>query len=368
MIRIAQIVGQMNGGGVEAVVMNYYRHIDRNRVQFDFIVDSNSAMIPDREIEQLGGRVFTVSPITKLASHKKELMNLFRSGDWKIVHSHRNALSPIPLWVAKDAGIPIRIAHSHSTSGKGEIAKNVLKSALKPFSSCFPTHKLACSKYAGEWLFGRNSDFEVLYNAIDLDKYAFSSDIRNEVRNELMVPEDAFLVGHVGRFMPQKNHRFLLESFAELLSVRKNAKLVLVGDGEYRHQAEKWVSNKGMSNDVLFLGQRSDVNRLYQAFDVFALPSLYEGLCLVGVEAQRSGLPCIMSDAITREVDLTGNIQFLPIDDPGLWALRLSGLSAGSRIDVSPESFRQYDISTAAVWLTNYYLRLYDTCEEGWLR
>ena len=167
-IRVAQIVGKMNGGGVEAVVMNYYRHIDRSKVQFDFLVDSDSTLIPREEIESLGGRVFEVPPYQHVVEYQRELQRLFKQEGWKIVHSHINALSVFPLRAAKKAGVPVRIAHSHSTSGKGEYAKNTLKAVLKTQSNRYPTHRFACSKFAGEWLFGNAAEFDVVYNAIDL--------------------------------------------------------------------------------------------------------------------------------------------------------------------------------------------------------
>lgn len=184
-IRVAQIVGKMNGGGVEAVVMNYYRHIDRSKVQFDFLVDSDSTLIPREEIESLGGRVFEVPPYQHVVEYQHELQRLFKQEGWKIVHSHINALSVFPLRAAKKAGVPVRIAHSHSTSGKGEYAKNTLKAVLKTQSNRYPTHRFACSKFAGEWLFGKAAHFEVVYNAIDLDRFCFNAEARAQARADL---------------------------------------------------------------------------------------------------------------------------------------------------------------------------------------
>lgn len=169
-IRVAQVVGKMVGGGVEAVVMNYYRHIDRSKVQFDFLVDSDSTLVPREEIESLGGRVFEIPPYQHVVEYQRELQRLFKEENWKIVHSHINALSVFPLRAAKKAGVPVRIAHSHSTSGKGEFAKNVVKGFLKLFSTRYPTDLAACTEYAGKWLFG-SSHFTVFNNAIDLSSF-----------------------------------------------------------------------------------------------------------------------------------------------------------------------------------------------------
>lgn len=268
-VRIAQIVGKMNGGGVEAVVMNYYRHIDRSKVQFDFLVDSDSTLIPREEIESLGGRVFEIPPYQHVAEYQRELQRLFKQEGWKIVHSHINALSVFPLRAAKKAGVPVRIAHSHSTSGKGEYAKNALKAVLKTQSNRYPTHRFACSQFAGEWLFGKAAHFEIVYNAIDLDRFCFNAEARAQARADLG---------------------------------------------------------------------------------------------LVGVEAQAAGLPCLLSDAITREVDVTGECKFLPIDNPVVWADEINSLSPYSyddRKSISSGFFADYNIDLQGKRLTRKYLDLY---------
>ncbi len=357
-IRVAQIVGKMNGGGVEAVVMNYYRHIDRSKVQFDFLVDSDSTLIPREEIESLGGRVFEVPPYQHVVEYQRELQRLFKQEGWKIVHSNINALSVFPLRAAKKAGVPVRIAHSHSTSGKGEYAKNALKAVLKTQSNRYPTHRFACSKFAGEWLFGKAAHFEVVYNAIDLDRFCFNAEARAQARADLGLVGNQFAIGHVGRFTAQKNHAFLIDVFAEVAKRRDDAVLLLVGTGEAGASVKALVDERGLTDRVKFLGQRSDVNRLYQAFDAFVLPSLYEGLCLVGVEAQVAGLPCLFSDAITREVDVTGESCFLPIDHSKAWIEALSCLVPRKRAErskLSLKKFDSYDIYKQSLILTEKY-------------
>lgn len=358
LIRVAQVMGKMLGGGVEAVVMNYYRHIDRERVQFDFLVDADSTLVPRGEIESLGGRVFEIPPYQHASAYQRELVRLFRAERWLVVHSHINTLSVFPLRAAKRAGVPVRIAHSHSTAGKGEVAKNMMKAGLKHFSNVYPTHRMACSRYAGEWLFGRGAEFEVLYNAIDLSRFAFNAEARARARADLGLVGGQLAVGHVGRFVPQKNHRFLIGAFAELARRRPDAVLLLVGSGEAEVLAESWAAERGVAGRVRFLGQRDDVDRLYQAFDAFALPSLYEGLGLVGVEAQRAGLPCFLSDSITREVDVTGTVRFLPIEDPVVWADALCDVEPGVRVPARAEDFEDYDIDHAAEGLAALYLDL----------
>ena len=357
-IRIAHVMGKMVGGGVEQVVMNYYRNIDRSRVQFDFLVDSDSTLVPGDEIESLGGRIFKVPPYQRQSAYQRELIRLFREERWSIVHSHVNALSVFPLRAAKRAGVPVRIAHSHSTAGKGEFAKNATKAVLKRLSNVYPTHRMACSRYAGEWLFGRGADFEVVYNAIDLSRFLFNAEARAQARADLGLAGGRTVIGHVGRFMPQKNHRFLIDAFAMAAQQRPDLVLILVGTGEAEVLTESWAAERGVADRVMFLGQRDDVDRLYQAFDAFALPSLYEGLGIVGVEAQAAGLPCFLSDRITREVDVTGTVRFLPINDPERWAGALAEVQPGVRINARREDFKNYDIDRATGRLVERYLEL----------
>lgn len=357
-IRVAHVMGKMSGGGVEAVVMNYYRHIDRSQIQFDFLVDSDSTLVPHEEIESLGGRVFEIPQYQHLYTYMKYLEGLFTEQDWLIVHSHINVLSAFSLCAAARVGVPVRIAHSHSTAGKGEYAKNMIKRLLRTQANRYPTYRMACSYYAGEWLFGKGAKFDILHNAIELDRFSFDAEVRTQVRTDLGLDGDALAIGHVGRFMPQKNHAFLIEVFAEVVRRRKDAVLILIGAGELRPEIECMVKSIGVYDRVRFLGQKTDIDQFYQAFDVFCLPSLYEGLGMVAVEAQRVGLPCILSDKITREVDVTGEVKFLPIEDPNIWANAICAKEPGGRFFVQPESFSDYDIEGAAQCLESLYLQL----------
>ena len=362
-IRVCEFVGNMNGGGVEAVVMNYYRHVVRSKVQFDFVVTESSTIVPREEMESLGARVFTAPAYTNLPAFQGASYKLFKAhSEWRIVHAHMNALNVFPLKEAAKAGVPVRISHSHSTSGRGETAKNVAKVILKTQANRYPAVRFACSRFAGEWLFGKGADSEVVYNAIDLDRFFFSAPARAKMRADLGLVDGQVVIGHVGRFMPQKNHRFLLEAFELASRRRDNLVLLCVGTGEAESLAKRWVAEHGLENKVKFLGHRDDVNKLYQVFDAFALPSLYEGLGLVGVEAQAAGLPCLLSDRITREVDVTGTCDFLPINDPKNWADALCAVQPrvdSERYGIDREDFANYDIERQGMWLTNRYLQLY---------
>lgn len=316
-IRVAQIMGKWVGGGVEAVVMNYYRHIDRDKIQFDFICDDDSTRIPTEEIEKLGGKVILIPPYQKVFKYHKTLKKVLQEGQYTIVHSHINALSVFSLWAAKSAGVPVRIAHSHSTSNKKEWKKTLLKNILRPFSKVFATDYFCCSELAGRWLFGNKTYDQgkvyLLNNAIDVDKFKYDEKIRKEKRKELNIKDNQLVIGHIGRFVHQKNHEFLIDIFNEIYKQDKNAILLLIGEGPLKEEIQNKVNELGLDKNVKFLGQRSDANELYQAMDVFVLPSLYEGLPVVGVEAQAAGLPCFFSTAMTKETKVLDTTQFIDL-------------------------------------------------------
>ena len=269
-------------GGVESVVMNYYRNIDRDKIQFHFLCDEDSTDIPYDEIEKLGGKVIVIPPYQKLFKYQKELYKIFKENNYKIVHSHINALSVFPLRIAKKAKIPVRIAHSHSTSNKKEWKKNLIKDVLRPFSKIYANQFFACTEHAGKWLFGKKvlerKELNVINNAIDLKKFEFNEKIREDLRKELGIKEDTIVIGHIGRFMKQKNHEFLIDVFEKAIKEYNDICLVLIGQGPLENKIREIVKEKRIEDKVIFLGQRNDVNKLYQAMDVFVLPSLYEGL------------------------------------------------------------------------------------------
>lgn len=316
-IRVAQIMGKWLGGGVESVVMNYYRNIDRNKVQFDFICDEDSKYIPKDEIEGLGGKVILIPPYQKPFKYHKELKRVLKEGKYKIVHSHISTMSFFSLWAAKSAKVPIRIAHAHSTTNKKEKKKNLMKQVLRPFSKVFANRYFCCSELAGRWLFGDKTydDGKVylLNNAIDVDKFRYDEKIRREKRKELNIKDNQLVIGHIGRFVQQKNHEFLIDIFNEIHKQNKNAILLLAGDGPLKEDIQDKVKELGLEKNVQFLGQRDDANELYQAMDAFVLPSLYEGLPVVGVEAQAAGLPCFFSTDMTKETKVLDTTQFIKL-------------------------------------------------------
>lgn len=317
-IIVGQIIGKYLGGGVESVVMNYYRNIDRSKIQFDFICDEDSNEIPYDEIEKLGGRVILVPPYQKILKYNKELKKILKENNYKIVHSHINTLSVFPLRIAKKCGVPVRIAHSHSTTNKKEWKKNILKQILRPFSKVYATDYMCCSELAGRWLFGDKTydkgNVYLLKNAIDLEQFKYDKKIREEKRKKLNILDDTLVIGHVGRFVAQKNHMFLIDIFNEIHKQKENSVLLLIGQGPLIDKVKEKVNKLKLNECVYFLGQRNDISELYQAFDIFLLPSLYEGLPVVGVEAQATGLLCELSDAMTKETKVLNITRFISLN------------------------------------------------------
>lgn len=365
-IRVAQVIGKMVGGGVEAVVMNYYRHIDRSKVQFDFIIDSDSTVVPDKEIKDLGGRLFEVPPYQHLGRYQKALGSLFEQNQWDIVHSHINTLSVFPLRIAKKAGIPVRIAHSHATMGKGETKRNLMKLALRPFANVYPTDRVACSSYAGKWLFGNNVSFTVIPNAVDVTKFRFSEGARNEMRGAWGAGDDCCVVGNLGRMESTKNQAFLIEAFARLHTEHPDSLLVIAGCGSLRESLEQEARDLGISDCVRFLGQVNDVSCLYQGMDVFALPSLYEGFGMALLEAQVSGLSCVVSNRVSPEVVLSDGCKLLPLEDGAdAWAHEIwSQFNDGFRGSAEAETFERFDIEKTAKNLVSFYVRLVEEAQQ----
>ncbi len=366
-IKIAQVIGKWIGGGVEAVVMNYYRNIDRTKIQFDFICDSDSTNIPYEEIEKLGGKVILIPKYEKAFSYHKELKKLLKNNDYKIIHSHINTLSVFSLWAAKSAKVPVRIAHSHSTTNKKEKKKNMLKQIFRPFSKTFATDYMCCSELSGRWLFG-DKEYEkgnvyLLNNAIDLDKFKYDEKIRKNKRKELNIDEKTLVIGHIGRFVEQKNHRFLIDIFNEIYKKNNDSLLLLAGQGPLMSEMQEKVKNLGLDKNVVFMGQRNDVNELYQVFDVFLLPSLYEGLPVVGVEAQATGNLCFFSDDMTKETKVLDSTVFMSLNNsPEEWANNiLASVKTYKKHDTKEEVSKYgFNIKEEAKKLENKYLELYN--------
>lgn len=367
-IRVLQIIGIVAGGGVEAVVMNYYEHIDRTKVQFDFIVHNDNKIDITPKVEAMGGRVYKVTPYYKNPiAFTYEIYKVIKKFHYRIVHSNMNTLSAFSLFAAWAAGVPIRILHNHSTSSPGETKRNIMKFILRPLARLFANHYLACSRFAGDWMYGQkmmdSGKVTVINNAIDLKKYAFNLQKRKVLRKKLGVA-DEFVVGHVGRFMYQKNHDFLIDIFAEAHRKIPQMVLLLIGDGPLREGIEEKVRGLNLIENVRFLGVRDDVQDLYNAMDLFILPSHYEGLGMVGVEAQANGLNVLASTAVPDEMKFTNLVQFEDLkNDTSKWSDRIIQIYYNyhmTRNNRGAPIFNQskFDISVQAKKLVNYYIQL----------
>lgn len=369
-IRVLQVVYKMHRAGTETLLMRIYRNIDRNKVQFDFLVHTDQPGHYDNEIRDLGGRIIyiPVLPTKNYLLYTKTLKNIIlQNGPYTCVHSHLLLLSGVILKVAYSAKIPLRIAHSHSDAdGKGNnFSRRVYRWYLRHQIRHYATHMLAVSRPAGEWLFGKNcwqdSRVQILHNAIDLKPYEMLCQDRLKLRKELGLPIDGILLGHIGRFELLKNHRKVLEIFSHLVKLQPAAHLILVGEGSLEGEVRSLIKSLGLQDQVYMLGVRSDIPELMGALDLFLFPSLFEGLGIVLIEAQAAGVPCIISDTIPTEADLgLGLVKILPLSaDCDIWARAALGAIDSSRLPWSTREkslkLNNYNISELALKLQELY-------------
>ncbi|MFJ7747168.1 glycosyltransferase family 1 protein [Peribacillus sp. NPDC097295] len=362
-LRILHVVVNMNRGGAETLIMNLYRNIDRSKIQFDFLTSKEGVF--DSEILALGGRVHRIPYLTDVGhfTYKKHLDTFFKKNDYKVVHAHMDKMSGLILQSAKKAGIPKRISHSHNTQSEGSLPARLYKWYVGKLILPNATNFFACSNKAAQWLFNKeNKKAEILKNGIEYKEFTFSPDIRKQVRKELDILDDTFVLGHVGRLAQQKNHTFLVDIFTDYLKQKENSILILVGDGPLRADILKKVRNLKLESKVKFIGIRSDINRILQGFDVFVFPSLHEGLPVSLIEAQAAGLPCLISDDISKEVDLGIKlIQFLPIHDRSIWTAHLIEIATRQmtrNIKSDSLSKQGYSISETADKIKDFYLSM----------
>lgn len=316
-VRMLHIVGSMSPSGIGNFIMNIYRNIDRDKVQFDFIVHEHREVSFDEEILALGGKLYyvtrkSVSPVRNF----KEIREVVKQGHYGIVFRHTDtATVALDLLACKWGGAKRRIPHSHSTSTGNQRMHKI----FRPMLNCLATERFACSQDAGKWLYGKKK-FEVIWNGIRIDRFAFSMDKRNKIRRELGL-SDSYVFGHVGNFLPVKNHLFMLEVFAQIHEKNADAKLLFVGDGALRNQIEEKTESLGLKDCVILTGVRNDTDLLLQGMDVFLFPSNYEGMPIALVEAQAAGLKCLVSDVITDDVIVTKNVTKMSLSRPACdWA------------------------------------------------
>lgn len=364
-IRVLQVVTQMNRAGMESRLMDLYRNIDRNKVQFDFYTCKQDKGKFDDEILEMGGVIYynstlSLKNISKISSRFKEF--LLANSQYKIVHCHLNQWSGLVLKGAKLAGVPVRIAHSRTSLDKFNL-KNGIKNIIKLPVNKYATHKFAVSKKAGRWLFGEQQlqygNIQVIPNSIDVKLYKFNQNIRNSTRAALNL-KDKFVLIHVGNLRPEKNHKFLLNIFSEIKKHNVKSSLILIGADNMGGIVQEYAEKLGLKDDVYFMGSRNDVNELLQAGDLFIFPSIYEGFPGAILEAQASGLPALISDVITEEVVLLDSTVQLSLNMPAFdWANIALQMNPNNRI----EAYRKiisagYDVKQTAENLTEFYLDL----------
>lgn len=372
-IRILQVFTILNRGGAESMIMNYYRNMDRNKVQFDFLVHRPEIGAFEEEIKSMGGNIYRLPSINpfNLRPYYKALDKFFKNNEYKydVIHSHINTFSSFPLKVASDNNIGTRIAHAHialedikfnNLLSSKKALTHELKKLVKYYQrrniSKDTTHLFSCGEKAGHFLFN-GEKFKIIENAIDTQHFTYNANKREDLREKLNV-SDKTVIGHVGRFNEQKNHTYLLKIFREINLKNPNTLLVLIGDGNLKKEIEELSNKLNINNNILFMGVRSDIPLLLQMMDIFLFPSLYEGLPVTLIEAQAAGLKIFASDTITKEVALTDDIKFLSLDDkPEYWADQIRSILPYERKN-NFEQIKQagYDIKENARRLQEFYL------------
>lgn len=358
-IRILQCVSNMDRAGIETMLMNFYRRIDRKKIQFDFLVNKSKPGAYDEEIKKLGGKIYIspgLNPI-KFIKYQKFIDELFHEHkEYKIIHCQNESMGYYALYGAKRNNIPVRISHSHNTTLPVDykfLIKKFCNRKIKNVANIY----VACGTEAGKFMFKK--DFKVIKNAIDTKKFIFNNETRNKIRKQLNI-EDKFVIGHIGRFEQQKNHKFIIELFECLHKKDNNSVLLLAGDGSLMEKTKNLVKEKKLNDNVIFTGNISNVNELYQAMDVFILPSLHEGLPVVGIEAQTADLPCVFSTNITKEVKLLDRVNFIDLTDKDKWINTILSYKNSKRKDNSKNIIKcGYDIEAATKELQDWYIKLY---------
>jgi glycosyltransferase involved in cell wall biosynthesis len=364
--RILHVVGIMDCAGQETFIMNIYRNINREKLQFDFLVHTNRKGYFDKEIVELGGVIHRL-PINNRNIFRviKRLIDNFKfyvdHPEYKTIHVHAsNAKCVLEMISAKLAGVKNIIVHSHNSSSPQKLIHKVFRPILKYFATNF----FACSTPASDWMFDEkiitSGKVNIIKNAIETSKFIYNQTNRDEFRKKLNI-EDKFVIGHIGRFQPQKNHNFLIEVFKEVKNRYNNSVLILVGDGEDRDKINAKVSDLNLENDIIFIGVSNEIPALLQAFDIFLFPSHYEGLGIVTIEAQAASLKTIVSDAVPREVQVTDLVEFISLNNSAkFWAEHIIKYSIGyNRKKTDNQIIKSgYDINNSAKLLEDYYLSL----------
>lgn len=329
MIKVAYILGKLHSGGKKNLVMEYFRHINRDEVRIDFICDSDSNSIPEDEVKQLGGKVFRITPYEHIFKNMREMRKIFEEEKYDVVHAWNSMMNVFPMIIARNTGVKVRISESLSMANKHE-SKTFIKYALRPFSNVAANYYMACGEDCGVFQFGRKAleqgKISIFKTVINVKENAYNQELRVATRNKFKW-DDKVVYGFIGRFVPQKNPLFIIDIFNEIQKIQDNAHLVLIGFGDLEKKMSERISMYGIENKVENLGRREDIKQFYNAFDAFLLPSLYEGLPVVGLEAQSGGLPIFFSTEITPEAKACEMAHFIPLSTPASeWAKKIIGV------------------------------------------
>lgn len=361
-IKILQVIGALNIGGAENVAMNFSRYMDKTRFQIDYLVFGEEKGVYEEEALTHGSKVIHIDPPSKgYLQYLRELKKILNKGQYDIIHAHTLLNNGITLFVAYWAKIKKRISHSHSTnSGRKEnIIYKFYAFIMKKMIRQYATHYLACGRDAGEYLYGKKIFKEqglVLNNGIEITKFIFNRVLSKQIREDLEITDET-VIGHIGRLTNVKNHDFLLEVFYEFQKIESNSKLLLVGDGELKEQIEQKIKVLGISDKVIMTGVRKDVENMLQAIDVVVFPSIFEGLPVTLIEAQAAGVPCLVSDNITSEIQITNLVKFLSLNTtPKDWAVKIIELNKLEKKEYSTcLKEKGYDIHTEISNLERIY-------------
>lgn len=369
-IHVLVLITVMDRAGAETMMMNYLRNIDRNKIQMDFLINREGNADYQKEIERLGSKVYHMCSMYpgKFHQYKNEFRRFLREHPWyTIIHSHLEERSYFALKIAKEEGVPVRIAHAHSVP-QGKNLKMMMRLYFRRRLGKYYTHAFSCGERPAKWLFGTTKGVTIMKNAIDTEGFRYDETIRKKVRDSLKIKENQLVIGHIGRFIQEKNQLFLVEIFHEVNKQCPDSKLLLIGGGKpkaeikYKEKIKKKVEETGFEGKVQFLGVRDDIEKLMQGIDILVMPSLSEGFPVTLVEAQSAGVPCVASDVVSNEVNVTGEIQYKSLaEDAVEWANKILSIAKANtgRKDMREKVVESgLDIKENAKWLERFYERV----------
>ena len=360
MVKVLHIVQTLNAcGGIENLIMNYYRHIDKNKIQFDFLIHELNKENFKEEVESLGGTVYLLPPFTiwnlKYILYYLSKFYLLHK-EYDVIHCHMANAAPFHFYFVKKNNNAIRVLHSHQPAGADKITHRIRNTVLLKMADAMADIRLASSSESGRFLFGKKK-FTVVKNAVDKDSLHDVYIYRHEFRRQYNI-ENKMVIGHIGRFAPVKNHKFLLEILKRLCAIKNNAVLCLVGEGERKKDIIDRVKDSGLEDRVIFIDSSKNIEKYYSMFDIFLLPSLFEGFGLVAVEAQYAGVPVVVSEnRVPKEVAISNYIHYLPLEyGSEYWARKILEIcSYKCSLAIYNDD---YDIKKQAKVLENIYLEM----------